>query len=65
MPKGTKVHRVKRALEREGASEGKAIRIAQSQTGKSYKTGKTPKRKESRMRRIRRKLRKAFPKKKD
>ncbi len=45
MPKGTKVDRVYEALRRKGASKGKAARIAQAQTGKSLKTGKTPKHK--------------------
>jgi hypothetical protein len=45
MPKGTKVHKVYDALRREGASEAKAARIAQAQTGKSLATGKTPKNK--------------------
>jgi hypothetical protein len=31
------------ALRREGASKGKAARIAQKQTGQSLKTGKAPK----------------------
>ena len=45
MPKGTKVHKVYSALRRTGATKGKAARIAQSQTGKSLKTGRKPKRK--------------------
>jgi hypothetical protein len=45
MPKGTKVHKIYDALRREGASKGKAARIAQSKTGKSLATGKAPKRK--------------------
>lgn len=43
MPKGTKVHKVYKALRREGASKGKAARISQHVTGKSLKTGKAPK----------------------
>ena len=43
MPKGTKVHKVYTALRRKGAPKGKAARIAQSQTGKSLKTGRKPK----------------------
>ena len=43
MPKGTKVDRVYQALLRQGKSKGSAARIAQAQTGKSLKTGKSPK----------------------
>lgn len=43
MPAGTRVHKIYKALVREGASKGKAARIAQSKTGKSLKTGKKPK----------------------
>lgn len=43
MPNGTKVDRVYEALKGKGMSKGKAARIAQAQTGKSLKTGKTPK----------------------
>ena len=43
MPKGTKVDKVYRALLRQGKNKGSAARIAQSQTGKSLKTGKSPK----------------------
>lgn len=43
MPKGTKVHKIYEALRRKGESKGKAARIAQAQTGKSLKTGRTPK----------------------
>jgi hypothetical protein len=43
MPKGTKVDKVYKALKKEGYSSGSAARIAQSKTGKSLKTGKTPK----------------------
>lgn len=42
MPKGTKVEKVYRALLRDGASKGKAARIAQSKTGQSLKTGRPP-----------------------
>jgi hypothetical protein len=44
MPKGTKVEKVYKALRREGASKGKAARVAQSKTGQSLKTGKRSKR---------------------
>ncbi len=44
-PVGSKVHKVYKAIRREGASKGKAARIAQAQTGKSLKTGKVPKHK--------------------
>lgn len=43
MPKNTKVHKIYAALVREGASKGKAARIAQSKTGKSLATGRKPK----------------------
>lgn len=43
MPKGSKVDKVYQALRREGASEGKAARIAQAKTGQSLKTGRPPK----------------------
>lgn len=43
MPRGTKVDRMYRALKREGASKGKAARIAQSKTGQALATGKPPK----------------------
>jgi hypothetical protein len=42
-PAGTKVHRVYKALQREGKSKSAAARIAQSQTGQSLKTGKKSK----------------------
>jgi hypothetical protein len=45
MPKNTKVHKLYDALRREGASKGKAARIAQSKTGQALATGKPPKRK--------------------
>ena len=45
MPKGTKVHKIYEAVKREGASPGKAARIAQAKTGKSLKTGKAPRKK--------------------
>lgn len=45
MPKGTKVDKIYEALRREGASKGKAARIAQAKSGQSLKTGKPPKRK--------------------
>lgn len=43
MPKGSKVHKVYKALIRQGASRGKAARIAQSKTGQSLQTGKPSK----------------------
>ncbi len=43
MPTGTKVDRIYQALKRQGASAGKAARIAQAATGKSLATGKRPK----------------------
>jgi hypothetical protein len=45
MPKGTRVHKIYDALVRQGASKGKAARIAQAQTGKSLATGRKPKKK--------------------
>lgn len=48
MPKGTKVEKVYQALRREGASKGKAARIAQSKTGLALATGKKPKSKSGR-----------------
>ncbi len=45
MPKGTVVYKMYSAMVREGMDEGKAARIAQSNTGKSLQTGKTPKKK--------------------
>ncbi len=45
MPKGSKVHKMAKALMREGMSEGRAIATAQAKTGKSYATGRKPKRK--------------------
>jgi len=44
MPKGSKVHRVYKAVRQSGASKGKAARIAQAKTGQSLKTGRKPKR---------------------
>ncbi len=43
MPKGSKVHKVYKALRRGGAGKGKAARIAQSKTGQALATGKPPK----------------------
>lgn len=43
MPKGTDVHRIFKALRRQGKSKASAARIAQAQTGKSLQTGKKPK----------------------
>lgn len=45
MPKGTKVESVYTGILRSGKDKATAARIAQSQTGKSLKTGKTPKKK--------------------
>lgn len=45
MPKGTRVHKVYKALLEKGYSKGKAARIAQDRTGQALKTGKPPKRK--------------------
>lgn len=44
MPKGTKVYRCVKKLTAKGRSKGSAIRICQSSTGQSYKTGRKPKR---------------------
>jgi hypothetical protein len=43
MPKGTKVHKMAQAMIRHGVPKGKAIATAQKKTGKSYKTGRKPK----------------------
>ena len=43
MPKGTKVHRMYEHLLSAGYSKESAVRIAQSKTGLSLKTGKPPK----------------------
>lgn len=43
MPKGTKVDKMYHALLLEGMSKGRAARIAQSETGRSLRTGKKPK----------------------
>jgi len=48
MPKGTKVERAYQHIRAQGASKGKAARIAQWATKRSLKTGKPPKRKLSR-----------------
>lgn len=40
MPKGTKVHKLYEELIKQGFTKEKAIRIAQSKTGQSFKTGK-------------------------
>lgn len=45
MPKGTKVERAYQHIRAQGASKGKAARIAQWSTGRSLKTGRRPKRK--------------------
>lgn len=44
MPKGTKVHKIYKALRRKGASKGKAARISQAKTGRALSTGRKPKR---------------------
>ena len=44
MPKGTKVYRCVQKLVKKGRSKASAIRICQSSTGQSYKTGKKSKR---------------------
>ena len=43
MPKGTKVHNLYDKLLQKGYSKGKAVRIAQAQTGQSLETGKPAK----------------------
>jgi hypothetical protein len=43
MPKGTKVHRCVQKVSKK-KSKGAAIAICQKSTGKSYKTGRAPKR---------------------
>ena len=40
MPKGTKVHRCVSKVKASGKSTGTAIRICQSSTKQSYKTGR-------------------------
>lgn len=40
MPKGTKVHRCKEKVMKQGKKEGNAIAVCQSATGQSYATGK-------------------------
>jgi len=45
MPKGTKVHSIYKELLAKGYSKAKAAKISQAKTGKSLRTGKTPKRK--------------------
>jgi len=45
MPVGSKVHKVYKALLRQGKSKASAARIAQSRTGRSLATGRKPKRK--------------------
>ena len=44
MPKNTKVGKMFDAMRAEGMPKAKAAKIAQAKTGKSLKTGKTPKR---------------------
>lgn len=43
MPKNSKVARMKRAIQKSGKSTKSAIKIAQSKTGQSYKTGRKAK----------------------
>lgn len=43
MPKGTKVHKIYTKLRARGKSKGSAVRIAQSATGQSLKTGRKSK----------------------
>jgi len=45
MPVGTKVHSCVQKLVAKGYSKPKAIRICQKSTGKSYATGRKPKKK--------------------
>lgn len=43
MPKGSKVEKVFRALKRQGMSDAKAAKIAQSVTKQALATGRKPK----------------------
>lgn len=43
MPAGTSVHRCVKRLVAKGKSKASAIKICQKSTGKSYATGKKPK----------------------
>ena len=52
MPKGTPVEKMYSAMVKEGMSKGKAARIAQSKTGLALATGRPPKSKAGKMRRI-------------
>lgn len=45
MPVGTKVHKMYKALVRQGKSKSSAAKIAQAKTGRSLATGKKPKKK--------------------
>ena len=45
MPKNSSVHKIYKALLREGKSKASAARIAQHQTGQSLLTGRPPKHK--------------------
>lgn len=45
MPTGTKVDKIYQAIKAKTGDAGKAVRIAQAQTGKSLATGKAPKKK--------------------
>ena len=44
-PENSKVHRVYRALRRQGKSKGAAARIAQAQAGEALHSGRKPKKK--------------------
>jgi len=48
MPKGTKVHKIYKALLRSGKSNASAARIAQAKTSRSLKTGKKVRKKKHR-----------------
>jgi len=43
MPENTRVHKIYKALLREGMSEERAAKIAQARTKQSLKTGRAPK----------------------
>lgn len=47
MPKGTKVARCVDKVQKQGKAKGNAIAICQASTGKSYATGKKPKKKKA------------------
>ena len=44
MPENSKTHKIYKALLRKGKSKASAAKIAQKVTGKSLKTGRSPKR---------------------